>query len=420
MPSNQMLLVLFEDRVNFFNPLSITRPIFDLNFGNMSIIEGWRRNLSTVGTCAIIRDYLVESTKRRHKDLEINPSRIDTTTLFVNSLLLPTGNLLPRLLKKNQHFVLTDKGRLVAARLGASLAQRFIADDLRIRVLQSSKTLSKKEASGALLNFPWELLSQSKLAIAHQAKFQEKSQIKIKSKGKGIVYSSSDVEIESNVTFDTSEGDIIVGKGVIIQAGSRIVGPTSIGEGSSILGARIGPGTCIGEGCKIGGEVEESIFMSNSNKAHSGFIGHAYVGEWVNLGALTTNSDLKDTYGTVRVTIAGKRYDTGMTKFGTLIGDGVKSSIGTFIYTGKRIGPFSHLHGYITDDVLPFTIYAKSLHATTTEVQESSVIRTMKRMMQRRDKNLSRVEEELIKKIFDLTSNERKRAGVKVGRLQLP
>ena len=415
-----MLLVLFEDRVKFFSPLSTTRPIFDLNLGSKSLIEGWRGNLSTVGTCAIIRDYLAESTKRRHRDLEVNPSRIDTAALFVNSLLPPTGNLLPRLLKKSQNFVVSDKGRLVAARLGASLSQKFIDDDLRIRVLQASKTLSKREASGALLSFPWELLSQSKLAIARQAKSRDQSPTKIRSKGKGTVYSSSDVEVESNVVFNTSEGDIILGKGVSIHAGSRIAGPSSIGEGSSILGARIGPGTSIGEGCKIGGEVEESVFMSNSNKSHSGYIGHAYVGEWVNLGALTTNSDLKDTYGTVRVRFAGKRYDTGMTKFGTLIGDGVKSSIGTFIYTGKRIGPFSQLHGYVTDDVLPFTIYAKSLHATITEVQKLSVIRTMKRMMQRRKKNMSSVEEKLIRKIFDLTSNERKLAGVKVGRLQLP
>jgi len=85
-----MLLVLFEDRVNFFTPLSITRPIFDLNFGSKSLIEGWRRNLSPAGTSAIIRDYLVDSTKRRHRDLEVNPSKIDTTALFVNSLLVPT------------------------------------------------------------------------------------------------------------------------------------------------------------------------------------------------------------------------------------------------------------------------------------------------------------------------------------------
>ncbi len=415
-----MLLVLFEDRVNFFNPLSITRPIFDLNFGSKSLIEGWRRNISSAGTCAIIRDYLVDSTKRRHRDLEVNPSKIDTTALFVNSLLVPTSNLLKSLLEKRQDFFLLDKGRLVAARLGATLAQKLIENDLNMGVLKRSKTLDKKESAGALISFPWELLSQSKLAIVHTANAQEMRRTKIRSKGKGVVYSNPDVEIESNVVFDTSEGDIMLGKGTSIQAGSRIAGPTSIGEGSSILGARIGPGTSIGDECKIGGEVEESIFMSNSNKPHTGFIGHAYVGQWVNLGALTTNSDLKGTYGTVRVRLAGKRYDTGLTKFGTMIGDGVKSAIGTLIYTGKSIGPFSQLHGYVTDDVPPFTIYAKSLGAPSTEVQKLSVIRTMERMMKKREKKLSNVEVKLITKIFDLTSPERKQAGVKVGRLQIP
>ena len=415
-----MLLVLFEDRVNFFNPLSITRPIFDLNFGSKSLIEGWRRNLSSAGTCAIIRDYLVDSTKRRHRDLEVNPSKIDTTALFVNSLLVPTSNLLKPFLEKSQDFFLLDKGRLVAARLGASLAQKLIEEDLNIGVLKRSKTLNKKEAADSLISFPWELLSQSKLAIVHTANSQEMRRTKIRSRGNGVIYSHSDIEIESNVVFDTSEGDIVLGKGASIQAGSRIAGPTSIGEGSSILGARIGPGTSIGDECKIGGEVEESIFMSNSNKPHTGFIGHAYVGQWVNLGALTTNSDLKGTYGTVRVRLAGKRYDTGLTKFGTMIGDGVKSAIGTLIYTGKSIGPFSQLHGYVTDDVPPFTIYAKSLGAPSTEVQKLSVIRTMERMMKRREKKISDVEVKLITKIFDLTSPERKQAGVKVGRLQIP
>ncbi|MFQ6011408.1 MAG: hypothetical protein ACE5KG_04470, partial [Nitrososphaerales archaeon] len=346
--------------------------------------------------------------------------RIDTSALFVNSLLPPTSNLLSTITEKSQHCVISDGRRLVAAYIGASQSQKLLESDLKMQVLKQSKTLSKKEAAGVLLGFPWELMARSKPAIAVQAKSGRFSQSKAKSKGKGRVYSASDVEIESNVTFDTSAGDIILESQTSIQAGSRITGPTSIGQRSMILGARIGPGTVIGSQCKIGGEVEESIFMSNSNKPHGGYIGHSYVGEWVNLGALTTNSDLKDTYGTVRVRLGRKRYDTAMTKFGTLIGDGVKTSIGTYIYTGKRIGPFSQLHGFVTDDVPPFTIYAKSLHATTTEIRKSSAIDTTKRMMGRRGEKLSSVQEKLIGKIFDLTSDERRRASVKIGKFQLP
>jgi hypothetical protein len=106
-----------------------------------------------------------------------------------------------------------------------------------------------------------------------------------------------------------------------------------------IDGAKIRAGCSIGPVCKVGGEVEESIFHSYSNKHHDGFLGHAYVGEWVNLGALTTNSDLKNDYGNVQVTLPGKRpIDTGSTKVGSLIGDHTKTSIGTLLNTGSYVG----------------------------------------------------------------------------------
>ena len=172
--------------------------------------------------------------------------------------------------------------------------------------------------------------------------------------------------------------------------------------------------------CRVGGEFEESVMHGYSNKYHAGFIGHAYIGEWVNIGAMTTNSDLKDTYGTVKVTIGTKRIDTGLRKVGCFIADMAKTSIGVLIYTGKKIGVASHLHGIVYEDVPSFTIYAKSLGAKSVELYLDSAIEIQRRMMARRKKELKDYEIEVIRKVFELTKEERIRGGVIKGAFKLP
>jgi UDP-N-acetylglucosamine diphosphorylase / glucose-1-phosphate thymidylyltransferase / UDP-N-acetylgalactosamine diphosphorylase / glucosamine-1-phosphate N-acetyltransferase / galactosamine-1-phosphate N-acetyltransferase len=109
-----------------------------------------------------------------------------------------------------------------------------------------------------------------------------------------------------------------------------------------IDGAMVRPGCSFGPRCRIGGEVEASLFQGYSNKHHEGFIGHAFVGEWVNLGALTTNSDLKNAYQPVQVPWQGKTIDTGRLKVGCFIGDHVKTAIGSLVNTGTRVGTFAN------------------------------------------------------------------------------
>ena len=139
-------------------------------------------------------------------------------------------------------------------------------------------------------------------------------------------------EIKPNHCFTTDLG-------AEIHPFTRIEGPCYIGKNSILLGAKCREGNSIGPMCRIGGEVEESIIHGYSNKYHDGFLGHAYVGQWVNLGAMTTNSDLKNDYSSVSVALDGKKpVDTGSTKVGALIGDHTKTSIGTLFNTGAYVG----------------------------------------------------------------------------------
>ena len=156
---------------------------------------------------------------------------------------------------------------------------------------------------------------------------------------KDQVYVAPTAEVQPFVCIDTTGGPVTIDEGAVINPQTRIEGPAYIGPKSMIVGGKIREGCSFGPVCRVGGEVEESIIHGYSNKYHDGFLGHAYVGEWVNLGALTTNSDLKNDYGSVSVTLDGRNpINTGSTKVGSLIGDHTKTSIGTLFNTGSYVG----------------------------------------------------------------------------------
>jgi len=153
------------------------------------------------------------------------------------------------------------------------------------------------------------------------------------------VYIAPGVTVHPMVVIDAEHGPVYIDEGAEIHPFTRIEGPCYIGKKSILLGAKCREGNYIGPFCRIGGEVEESIIHGYSNKYHDGFLGHSYVGEWVNLGALTTNSDLKNDYSNVSVMLDGRRsINTGSTKVGSLIGDHTKTSIGTLLNTGSYVG----------------------------------------------------------------------------------
>ncbi len=153
--------------------------------------------------------------------------------------------------------------------------------------------------------------------------------------------------IDRGAVLDAREGPIVLGRGTCVSPHTWIRGPFGCGENALLLGGRIGGGTYLGPGCRVRGEVEASFFLGYANKAHDGFVGHSYIGEWVNLGALTTTSDLKNNYGPIRLEINGRRIDTGLIKVGAFIGDHAKTRIGTLLNTGSVVGLAANLFGEV-------------------------------------------------------------------------
>ena len=150
--------------------------------------------------------------------------------------------------------------------------------------------------------------------------------------------------VEPGVMFDVRQGAVVLEPGSEVRHGTRLEGPVFVGSGTRILGGAI-RGSSIGPHCRVHGEVSTSVFLGYGNKSHDGFVGHSVIGQWVNLGAGTTTSNLKNTYGAVRLDVAGCRIETGRINLGTLFGDHVKTAIGTMLATGTVVAAGANVFG---------------------------------------------------------------------------
>jgi len=167
------------------------------------------------------------------------------------------------------------------------------------------------------------------------------------------IWVEEDVDVGPGVVLDARGGPIKLDQGVRVSGPARLVGPLHLAWDTWILGGSVATSS-VGPVCKLNGEISSSVILGWSNKAHDGHLGHAMLGRWVNLGAGTSNSDLRNDYGSVKVTVGGERVDTGIDKLGAMIGDHVKTGIGTLLPTGAMIGAGSQLAvGGLTPSSVP-------------------------------------------------------------------
>ena len=191
-----------------------------------------------------------------------------------------------------------------------------------------------------------------------------------------------DADIEPGVVFDVRHGPIVVEAGAEVRSGTRIEGPCFIGPGARVLGGFIRH-SVLGPRSVVRGEVSTSVFLGYANKAHDGFVGHSVLGHWVNLGAGTTTSNLKNTYGEVRLDLPGGKVDTGRQFLGTLLGDHAKTAIGTMFSTGSVVGAGANVFG---DGVPPKWVAPMSWGSAGKErTTEAGFLTVAERVMPRRE-----------------------------------
>lgn len=343
-----MRLILFDrladDRLHF-HPLVLSRPIWELRLGMTTLGAKLAAAARASSTACFVPDYLAE-VYRTEVDWPVN----DPASLRGDDLLLVDGRVkadgLAGWLEGPSRVAIDATGQLRAARVARADLARLPGESLDALLSAADEILPRAEEPPPTWNYVWDLVLsnadalRADFAAAGRQGFEGRVEEPLAVRGsRKDIYIAPGATIHPMVVLDAEHGPIYIDEGAVIHPFTRIEGPCYVGKQSILLGAKCREGNTIGPMCRVGGEVEESIIHGYSNKYHDGFLGHAYVGQWVNLGAGTTNSDLKNDYSAVEVILDGKRaVDTGSTKVGALIGDHTKTSIGTLLNTGAYVG----------------------------------------------------------------------------------
>jgi len=221
------------------------------------------------------------------------------------------------------------------------------------------------------------------------------------------VFVAEGASLGQYVLFETSTGPIVIDKDAKIGPYSLLRGPLYVGPKCKILEhSAIKDNVSLGHTTKIGGEVEASVVEPYTNKQHHGFLGHSYLGSWINLGAGTCNSDLKNTYGVVNMEYPLGKSATGMQFLGCVMGDYSKTAINTGIFTGKVIGVCSMMYGFVTGNVPSFVNYAR-LFGQVAPLPAEVMVATQQRMFSRRNVVQRPCDIQLIHDMYRITQFER-------------
>jgi len=346
----QKEMIVYEDAgyKNLY-PLSLTRPVFHLRCGIFTLLEKLVRHFPGYRIAYGVRKVLAGLVKESHPEAMVNV-KPESAAFFINGRFILEGD------------IPTDLEKSTAFRLGKEIVGAYLLakdhDLISIKRDGSFNTsalnkLPSIAVEGALITYPWDLVHKNADQINDDFAF-------IKGNGQILgklypdvtllaqenIYLAPAAELHPGVVVNSESGPVYIAAEARIMSNAVIEGPAYIGRGTTIkVGAKIYEGTSIGPGCKVGGEVECSILQAHSNKQHEGFLGHAFLGEWVNIGAGTNNSDLKNNYGTVKMHVNGKLIDSGSQFVGLFMGDHAKCGINTMFNTGTTVGIMSNVFG---------------------------------------------------------------------------
>ncbi len=394
-------VVLFEDAV-FANllPLTYWRTVFELRCGRLGLGERLGKMLGTPASGLWTRDWIANVAAER-SGLPINQP-VQPGDLLVNGRWIPERpvNI------EEPPYVATHEGQIAYVACDEKLAKRLAPEDFldRSRWPDVVSGTRHGRVEGPLIQYPWDLVVQTP-PVLHREWDMQDARIDGEVHDSAVLLNESAIQVAAGASvgplavIDATEGPVFIDSGATVRQHACVSGPAYVGRHSVIHPHTfIHGGTSIGPVCKIGGEVAASVFQGYSNKAHSGFLGHAYVGSWVNIGADTTNSNLKNTYGTVRVPINGQDVDTGLTFFGCIFGDHVKTGIQQAISTGSVFGFAANVAG---SRILPH--FVRSFTWLTDGGLEDGdaerLARTAAKAMERRDVTMTEAEHALFEKL---------------------
>lgn len=412
-----MHICIFEDQLaeNFF-PLSLSHPVYDLLCGIKTLREKILCYFPDTNYSLFCRKQLEETVKQNNPGVKVNMLEEDNY-LFINGRILIDETFYETIGKNSAEKVFIKDDILIAAKITADRLKKIKPNIKGSIELSLFDGIPSEKVVVDTVDFVWDLIRINGVQIKNDF-------TRINAPGisedarlfRGVhLINKDDVIIETGavikpgVVVDASNGPIYIGKDVEIMPNSVIEGPVYIGDKSKIKScAVISENVSIGRVCKAGGEIEESVIMPYSNKQHAGFLGHSYLGSWVNLGADTNCSDLKNNYSTVKVSYKGRLIDTGLQFLGLIMGDHSKSAINSMFNTGTIAGFSCNIFGGdFPDKFIPSFSWGGKEKMEIYDVTKS--IDTAKKVMQRREIKMTAADEKLFRSIFKMTENERRK-----------
>ena len=394
-----MNLYVFEDqRFSDFFPISSTRAVFDIRFGQSTFLERIIKIFPEHSVSLIVRDEFKELVSERHTNIAVNPDNIEEG-LWISSSVIWTRESVELLSAKNTAFMKDDK--LVAANLSSSDAARWISNGGPLK--SELESVKFKNIEVHQCNYLWDIIKFINQSISDDAS-ELKPVDRLDYPHTNLINPDkifiNNAKVMPGALINAEKGPVIIDNNAVIYGQTYIEGPAFIGTDTVIKPFTKIVGSVIGKKCKIGGEVESSVIQGYSNKVHDGHLGDSFLGEWVNLGAGTSNSNLKNNYSSVKISLNENLIDTNSLHIGCFIGDHVKTAIGTLINTGTIIGAASMIstYGFPPVNLPPFSWY---FNRKKERMDFDKFVSTAQKSKSRRNKNFTSAEKRLYKKISD-------------------
>lgn len=418
-----MIISIFEDEMwaNMV-PLTLTRPVYALRCGVSLIYEKILSQFPHENVVFFLRGELIkiflESFPERNRILGFN----DLEALRKDDVLLVNGRWIfrPELLETGEEVIHKKNGVVVYAYAKAKTLEKIVPKcknlDHLIEILLGE--LPTEETDDAkLIEYPWDLIEMNTHEISYEFNYltMREYYTGMAQKMNGVyvvgdeakIKIGKNVRIYPNVVLETTDGPIVIEEHVIIKPNTYVVGPCYIGPNSWLVGGTISQNS-IGPVCRVGGEVDNTIIHGYSNKYHLGFLGNSYVGEWVNIGAQVTTTNLRNDYDYVKVFVGGKLVNSGRQKVGAFIGDHTKIGSGTIFNPGTIIGVMCNIvsSGRPCPKYIPsFTWFINGKIWDNFGVEE--MIKAAKRMMARRTVTMTINQESYYEWLYEVTAEER-------------
>jgi UDP-N-acetylglucosamine diphosphorylase/glucosamine-1-phosphate N-acetyltransferase len=337
---------LYDDaRARNFEPFALTRPVGETRAGALLVRERWSRALGVPVTGHVTSSFLAGF------------DEMDAAPVVDAGAELPAGSWLvnarfaPSLEPAARGDLLSADGRIVGLRLESALPVARLRDGTATLEELTTPGGQMAEARGRWLDNVWDYIAHLAAMLTADinllgAGLPQDTPAGALRMGEHGLFIERGAVVEPHVCFDLTAGPVLLRAGSHVQAFTRLCGPVYVGAGSTVTTDRIACAS-IGEVCKVHGEVSNVIFIGHANKGHDGFVGHSMLGRWVNLGAGTITSNLKNTYGTVQLWTPDGIRETGMQFLGTLFGDHAKTGIGLRLTTGTVIGAAANVYGSV-------------------------------------------------------------------------